>query len=119
MNYKEYLKRIHYEDKSIDTDSSTLKKLCECQLKNVPFENFDMFGGKKRVLDQEKLYENIVVKKRGGFCYELNGLFCWLLRELGFQVDILRVKLPDVKFRITTYKTLDHMCLMVRAQYLS
>jgi len=36
----------------------------------------------------DSLYEKIVLRKRGGFCYELNGLFYWLLKGLGFNVSI-------------------------------
>ena len=35
------------------------------------------------------IFDKIVVRRRGGFCYELNGLFAGLLRELGFEVTLL------------------------------
>ena len=114
MNTNEYLERIQYQGKTlINPDISTLKKLCERHSKTVPFDNFDMFGGEKRSLLLEKIYDKIVVKKRGGLCYESNGLFCWLLKELGFKVDILQAKV-DIPGKDTVYKSLDHMCLMVR-----
>jgi hypothetical protein len=59
--------------------------LQEALLLNVPFENLDIFWGTRIVLDLDVLYENIVVRRRGGFCYELGGLFHGLLRQLGFD----------------------------------
>jgi N-hydroxyarylamine O-acetyltransferase len=41
------------------------------------------------VLDQDALFEKIVLRRRGGFCYELNGLFAALLSALGFEVTML------------------------------
>jgi N-hydroxyarylamine O-acetyltransferase len=52
----------------------------------VPFENLDVFLNRKKVLDVEVLFERIVEEKRGGWCCELNGLFAWLLENLGFSV---------------------------------
>jgi len=55
----------------------------------VPFEKLDIHLGLAIKLDEEHLFEKIVTQRRGGFCYELNGLFAWMLRGLGFQVDLL------------------------------
>jgi N-hydroxyarylamine O-acetyltransferase len=40
-------------------------------------------------LDPAALFAKIVTRRRGGFCYELNGLFAELLRALGFRVALL------------------------------
>ena len=55
----------------------------------VPFENLDIHLGRPISLDQDALFGKIVTRRRGGFCYELNGLFALLLRELGFEVTLL------------------------------
>jgi N-hydroxyarylamine O-acetyltransferase len=55
----------------------------------VPFENLDIHLGRPIVLDQDALFDKIVTRRRGGFCYELNGLFALLLRALGFKVTLL------------------------------
>jgi len=47
----------------------------------VPFENLDIHRGVPIVLSVPAFYEKIVTKRRGGYCYELNGLFAWLLAE--------------------------------------
>ena len=111
MNVEEYLKRILFRG-PLDTTSSTLNKLVDCQLNNIPFDNFDMFGGKRKILSLEKIYKDIVIDKRGGFCYENNGLFCWLLRKLGFEVAMMQaqVYIPSKKIFGPEF---DHLCMMV------
>ena len=55
----------------------------------MPFENLDIHLGRPIQLNEEHLFGKIVTARRGGFCYELNGLFAQMLRELGFKVDLL------------------------------
>jgi N-hydroxyarylamine O-acetyltransferase len=55
----------------------------------VPFENLDIGLGRPIALNEGALYAKIVERRRGGFCYELNGLFAALLRALGFRVTLL------------------------------
>lgn len=80
-----YLQRIGYSG-SISLDLATLTKLQEQHLFHVPYENFDILQGVALSLDIPDLYDKIVVRNRGGYCFELNGLFGWLLAELGFSV---------------------------------
>jgi N-hydroxyarylamine O-acetyltransferase len=56
---------------------------------SVPFENLDIHWGNEIILDQQRIVSKIVEARRGGFCYELNGAFAALLRELGFDVKML------------------------------
>jgi len=58
----------------------------------VPFENLDIHLGRPIILDEEKLFDKIVRQRRGGFCYELNGLFASLLLKLGFKVTLLSAR---------------------------
>lgn len=55
----------------------------------MPFENLDIHLGRRLVLDPEANYEKIVERRRGGWCFELNGLFARLLESLGFEVTLL------------------------------
>lgn len=64
-----------------------LTELVRCHLEAVPFENLDVWRRRPLSLEQPALFDKIVRRRRGGFCYELNGLFAWLLGELGFQVE--------------------------------
>ena len=88
LNVERYLKRLNYSG-PLDPTLETLRSLHLAHLLQVPFENFDIHLGRPIVLEDAALFNKIVEQRRGGFCYELNGLFCWLLRELGFTVDKL------------------------------
>jgi N-hydroxyarylamine O-acetyltransferase len=111
MNSIQYLQRIQV-NKTENLSYPFLSKLQEQHLFTVPFENLDIHRGKKIVLEENRIYDKIVACGRGGFCYELNGLFCWLLRSLGFTVSIVsaRVYMPT-KDRFTP--EFDHMALLV------
>src|SRR5215207_11196611 len=88
MDIQAYLRRIHYRGDLTPT-ATTLRELHRAHLLAVPFENLDIHLGRPIVLDQDALFDKIVTRRRGGFCYELNGLFALLLRELGFEVTLL------------------------------
>jgi N-hydroxyarylamine O-acetyltransferase len=88
----DYLDRIHIpRERSKHRVSSlqTLLALHEAHMLSVPFENLSIHYGQPIILEEEALFEKIVRQHRGGFCYELNGLFAWLLRHLGFHVPLL------------------------------
>ena len=101
----DYLERI-----GADRDAS-LAELHERHLCAVPFENFDIHGGVPIVLDETHLLDKIVTRRRGGFCYELNGCFAWLLRQLGHDVDLLNAEV--VKRDGTFGIPYDHLTLRV------
>lgn len=68
----------------------SLEGLCQlhrAHLFTVPFENLDIHRGVRIRLDEVEILHKIVRAHRGGFCYELNGCFAWLLEELGFSVQ--------------------------------
>lgn len=76
----------------------TLDALAELTLAHlyaVPFENLDIAAHRPLSLVPDALYDKIVVRRRGGFCYELNGLFAVLLRALGFDVTLLAGQVFD------------------------
>ncbi|RKN86848.1 arylamine N-acetyltransferase family protein [Paenibacillus ginsengarvi] len=80
-----YLERIGY-DGPLDLNGRLLGDLQECHVHTVPYENLDILRGVPISLEIADIYDKIVVRRRGGFCFELNALFGWLLRELGFTV---------------------------------
>lgn len=92
MNVKKYLNRIEIEPTEIKINLETLKLLQKKHLLIVPFENLDIHWQRPIILDTKKFYEKIVDQKRGGFCYELNGLFNELLNEIGFPSKIISAK---------------------------
>jgi N-hydroxyarylamine O-acetyltransferase len=69
-----------------------LRQLQFAHLTRVPFENLDIHLGRPIRLDLAGFFEKIVIRRRGGFCYELNGLFACLLRSLGFLVTLLSAR---------------------------
>ena len=54
---------------------------------NIAYENLDILEGKPLSLDPDALYEKIVLRGRGGYCFELNGLLTHMLRMMGFEVS--------------------------------
>jgi N-hydroxyarylamine O-acetyltransferase len=80
-----YLTRIGFEGTPAP-DFPTLRQLQHKHLMAVPYENLDIMRNVPLSLAVEDLYEKIVNRGRGGYCFELNGLFAWLLRALGFGV---------------------------------
>src|SRR5690606_31142265 len=68
----------------------TLRALHRAHMLAVPFENLDIYGGRRKLhLDEAAFLHKVVYERRGGYCYELNGAFGSLLRSLGFEVDYL------------------------------
>lgn len=118
MYVNEYLARIGFST-PWSVDLPTLKELHLLHLRTVPFENLDIHANHEIVLSEEKLYEKIVGRRRGGICYELNGLFAWLLKALGFEVIMISANVYTGKNDLTP--AFDHMVLVVHiddARYL-
>src|SRR5690242_9417454 len=88
MDIAAYLQRIGYSGSRVPS-ADALRALHVAHLQAVPFENLDIHLRRPISLDPERLFQKIVLERRGGFCYELNGLFAALLRALGFQVTYL------------------------------
>jgi N-hydroxyarylamine O-acetyltransferase len=87
----EYLKRIGVPGPAA-ADLGTLRELQRAHLYTVPFENLSIHLGEPIVLDQDALVDKLVRRRRGGFCYELNGVFAALLTELGYRVSMLSAR---------------------------
>jgi N-hydroxyarylamine O-acetyltransferase len=86
-----YLTRIRYFE-PIKPDAQTLHGLQLAHLRSVPFENLDIGVGRRILLDEGSLWNKIVLNGRGGFCYEVNGLFAGLLKEIGYNVTYLNAR---------------------------
>ena len=85
MKLEDYLTRIDYHG-DVRPDLECLTKIHRCHALTVPYENLDV--QLERPLDQniKRIFHKIVVNKRGGWCYEQNGLLGWALEEIGFKV---------------------------------
>ena len=110
MRIDSYLARIGY-DGSREPAVEVLRALHERHLYNVPFENLDIHWKRPIVVDTDRFLRKIIDERRGGFCYELNGAFAWLLRELGFDVTMLSGRVPTESG--TLGPPFDHMALLV------
>jgi N-hydroxyarylamine O-acetyltransferase len=105
-----YLDRIDYRGPTEKT-AATLRELHLAHMFAVPFENLDISAGHYINLDLESLFHKIVTQRRGGFCYELNGLFAMLLRGLGYRVDHLSAGVAQAGGGFSP--DFDHMTLLV------
>jgi len=110
MNITAYLDRINYHGPLTPT-AGTLRELQVAHLLTVPFENLSIHAGEPIVLDDNALFEKIVRRRRGGFCYEANGLFAALLRALGFSVKMLSARVANAVGEFGP--DFDHMALMI------
>jgi N-hydroxyarylamine O-acetyltransferase len=113
MEVKAYLERIGYRGPLAPT-ADTLRRLHVAHLLTVPFENLSIHAGERIVLDDVSLFDKLVTRRRGGFCYELNGLFAALLRELGFQVEMLSARVANREGVFGP--EFDHMALLVKLE---
>lgn len=105
-----YLERINYHGTTVPS-AETLRALQLAHLRTVPFENLSIHAGESIVLDDKALFTKIVTNRRGGFCYECNGLFAALLRTLGFDVTMLSAEVANAGGGYS--QPFDHMTLMV------
>ncbi len=84
-----YLERIGIGSDDLPANEETLWRLQHNHLLSVPFENLDIYWKRPIAIDIERFFHKIVTGRRGGFCYELNGLFNDLLRSLGFETKLI------------------------------
>lgn len=107
----QYLKRIGATG-AVEPNLASLRQIQERHMLSVPFENLDVAHHLPVRLDEASLYNKIVARKRGGYCYELNGLLASVLRKLGYDVSMVsgQVRRDDGTFG----PEFDHMALLVR-----
>ena len=103
-----YFSRIGFQG-AASADFATLKRLMRCQLFSVPFENLDVQQGRVVSLVLEEIYSKIVERRRGGYCYEVNGLFAMALEALGFAYQFVAAR--PMTYPVRRPKT--HMALVV------
>jgi len=106
-----FLRRIGYDGPTAPTIDN-LRALHRSHLLSVPFENVDIHLGKRIVLDEQALFDKIVRQSRGGFCFELNGLFATVLRGLGYDVTLLAAQVFDADGEAG--RDFVHLTLLVR-----
>lgn len=88
MQIQAYLDRIGYAG-TPRPDLETLKRVHRAHVEAIPYENLDVQFGRPLTRAIGPIFEKIVERKRGGWCYEMNGLFSWALEKIGFKVTRL------------------------------
>lgn len=111
MNLTDYFDRIGYTQ-PINPDVDTLNGLQRAHMQTVPFENLDI-GLKRPIrIDEKSIWDKLIDQRRGGFCYELNGLFAWLLKQIGYQVTHLNARVFSREGNLGI--DFDHLALLVQ-----
>ena len=103
-----YFSRTGFQG-TASADFATLKRMMRCQLFSVPFENLDVQEGKVVSLVPEEIYRKIVDRNRGGYCYEVNGLFAMALGALGIPYQFVAAR--PMTYPVRRPKT--HMAIVV------
>ena len=114
MDIGRYLGRIGVRGPRLPT-VETLRELQRAHLLHVPFESYDCALGRPVTVDPATNYTKIVEHRRGGFCFELNGLFGGLLEALGFEVTLLSARPYVVGRESGAEPEFSHLVLLVGA----
>jgi N-hydroxyarylamine O-acetyltransferase len=104
-----YLARIGHPGSIDRPDLATLRQLQIEHLVAVPFENLDVFHRRGVSTDVERSLDVVVDRRRGGWCFTLNGAFGWLLAEVGYDVRYVSCRVHDDGWG----PELDHCALVV------
>lgn len=86
-----YFARIGYTGARVPT-LATLHALVQRHTEAIPFENLDVLLGRRIALDAASLQQKLVHARRGGYCFEQNGLLLLALRALGYHVTPLSAR---------------------------
>ena len=110
MELSAYLHRIRF-DGSLRPDLATLRAIHRAHQYAIPFENLDVQLRRPIALDLAANYDKIVRRGRGGWCYEMNGVMGWALKQMGFEVmrlgaGVMRALAGDAQMG-------NHLCLLV------
>jgi N-hydroxyarylamine O-acetyltransferase len=108
MDVERYLERIGFAG-TVSHDLATLERLQRAHLSTVPFENLNVYHRVGVRTDTDWSVDKIVAGNRGGWCFENNGAFGWLLDELGFEV----IRLGAAVLLGGPATVIDHLCLEV------
>lgn len=83
-----YFARVGYTGEA-KVSLTTLREVHRAHLLSIPYENLDIHLGVPLTLDPERFFAKLVDERRGGWCYEMNGLLARVLATLGFDVRLV------------------------------
>jgi len=112
FDLQQYLKRINFQGE-IKLNLEGIKKLMQSQIFSVPFENIDVQAGKAISLLGDDIVTQIVTKNRGGYCYQINGIFSLMLQEIGLPHYYIAVRplvnpAPNTKTHLAIIATIEN-----------
>lgn len=110
LQIEQYLRKLQLNDFEPAVNLATLTKLQDAHLKYIPYENFDSLNGKITSLKRHDMFNKVIMHNRGGICFELNGLYNWLLESLGFDVTSYSARFID---KMETYQLRRHRVMCV------
>jgi len=116
VDHAGYLRRLGFSGR-VQPDLATLERLQRAHLTAVPFENLDIYHRRGVRTDDTWTVHKVVTRRRGGWCFELNGAFASLLTSLGFEVrrlaaTVLGNEISPIPTHLTLEVTLDRPYLV-------
>jgi N-hydroxyarylamine O-acetyltransferase len=108
FNLTDYCRRIGFMGE-LRADIATVQALMQHQLRSVPFENLDVLAGKPISLNPADIVAKIIGQRRGGYCYEVNGVFAMALQALGIAYQFVAAR--PMFYPVKRPRT--HMALLV------
>lgn len=111
VDLQTYLERIKYAGPA-EPSFECLTGIHRCQAFTIPYENLDIQLGRYVDRDTQRIFDKLVSRRRGGWCYELHELLLWALRTIGFDAKLVtagvhRHEFGDVRLG-------DHTAILVR-----
>ena len=110
LQIQQYLHKLQLNYLEPAADLATLTKLQDTHLKFIPYDNFDCLNGRITSLKRSEVFEKLIMRNRGGICFELNGLYNWLLESLGFAVTSYAARYTD---KLEVYQIRRHRVMCV------
>ena len=110
MRLQSYLDRIGFAGVP-RADLDTLTRLHRGHLNSIPYESLGVLLSEPLDFDNARIFDKLVTGRRGGWCYEMNGLFAWALEEIGFPIT--RVAAGVIRGRIGDDFVGNHLALLV------
>ena len=116
IDYRDYLRELGFAESELEQsmlpDLATLKRLQLAHLAQYPFQSLTTILDRPVDLEESSVYNKVVERRAGGYCYELNGLFLSLLHHLGYEARIITGRvIIDNQLKKLNART--HMALMV------
>jgi len=106
-----YFDRIHYHPTGDALED--LRQIHFHHALNIPFENLDIYFFHKDIsVEPEDIFQKIVVNKRGGYCFEMNGLLFAVLKQMGYDVTPVLARL----YEFGGYTPLTHRLTLIRIE---